>query len=86
MFREILNKGREKEHKSNAGRPAFDVVFMFKVLVLKSMDNLSDDQTELQIRDRLSFRDFLGLTFADIVPDAKTIWDFAEQLQTGVCW
>jgi IS5 family transposase len=81
IFREALNLVREKERKSNAGRPAFDVLLMFKILVLKSMYNLSDDQTELQIRDRISFRDFLGLTFADTVPDAKTIWDFAEQLK-----
>jgi len=54
---------------------------MFKILVLKKMYNLSDDQTELQIRDRISFRAFLGLTFADTVPDAKTIWLFAEHLK-----
>jgi transposase len=81
IFRESLKQVREKDRKSNAGRPAFDVLFMFKVLVLKSQYNLSDDQTELQIRDRISFRDFLGLTFADTVPDAKTIWAFAEQLK-----
>ena len=81
IFRSDLEKVREKERKSNAGRHAFDVMLMFKILVLKSMYNLSDDQTEFQIRDRISFRDFLGLTFADTVPDAKTIWAFSEQLQ-----
>jgi len=81
IFRETLNKVREKERKSNAGCKPFDVLLMFKILVLKSMYNLSDDQTELQIRDRISFRDFLDLTFADTVPDAKTIWDFANQLK-----
>ena len=81
IFRNDLNKVREKERKSNAGRLSFDVMLMFKILVLKSMYNLSDDQTELQIRDRISFRAFLGLTFADTVPDAKTIWDFANQLK-----
>ena len=54
---------------------------MFKILILKSLHNLSDEETERQIRDRLSFRDFLGLAFSDIVPDAKTIWLFAEQLK-----
>ena len=58
-----------------------DVVLMFKILVLKKMYNLSDDQTELQIRDRISFRAFLDLNFCDTVPDAKTIWLFAEQLK-----
>jgi IS5 family transposase len=81
MFRHDLQKVREKERLSNAGAKGFDVVLLFKVLVLKSMYNLSDDQTEMQIRDRLSFRDFLGLEIADKVPDAKTIWLFAEQLK-----
>jgi len=81
IFRSDLEKVREKERKSNAGRPAFDAMLMFKILVLKSMYNLSDDQTEFQIRDRISFRHFLGLTFADTVPDAKTIRAFSEQLQ-----
>jgi IS5 family transposase len=53
---------------------------MFKILVLKNFYNLSDDQLELQIRDRLSFRDFLGLTFAERVPDSKTIWGLSAQL------
>ncbi|MDR1269480.1 MAG: transposase [Planctomycetaceae bacterium] len=46
---------------------------MFKILVLKSLYNLSDDNTELFIRDRLSFREFLGLGFSDRVPDVRTI-------------
>jgi IS5 family transposase len=54
---------------------------MFKILVIKKMYNLSDAQTELQVRDRLSFRAFLNLNFCDTVPDAKTIWLFAEQLK-----
>ena len=81
MFRPDLNKVREKERLSNAGRKPFDVVLMFKILVLKSLYNLADDRIEEQIRDRLSFRDFLGLAFSDIVPDSKTIWFFAEQLK-----
>jgi len=81
IFCEALNLVREKERKSNVGRHAFDVRLMFKILVLKSIYNLSDDQTELQIRGRISFRDFLGLTIADTVPGVKTIWDFDEQLK-----
>jgi len=54
---------------------------MFKILVLKNLHNLSDEETERQIRDRLSFRDFLDINFSDIVPDAKTIWLFGEQLK-----
>jgi len=81
MFRPTLQKVREKEYHGPGGRPPFDVVLMFKILVLKSMYNLSDDNTELLIRDRLSFQDFLGLHRGKTVPDAKTIWLFAEQLK-----
>jgi hypothetical protein len=74
MFRDTLASVRRTHVPSQGGRPPFDVVLMFKILVLKSAYNLSDESTELLIRDRLSFREFLGLTFADTVPDARTIW------------
>jgi len=80
MFRPELETIREKERKSPAGRKPFDVVLMFKVLVLQSLYNLSDDTIEYQIRDRLSFMRFLGLGIGDRVPDAKTIWLFREDL------
>ena len=57
-----------------------DVTLMFKMLVLQALYNLSDDQTEFQVRDRLSFQRFLGLSPEDTVPDAKTLWLFREQL------
>ena len=79
-FRGELEQIRDKPRKSNAGRKPFDVVVMFKVLVLQQMYNLGDDQTEYQIRDRYSFCRFLGLTPEGRVPDAKTIWLFREQL------
>jgi IS5 family transposase len=43
---------------------------MFKILVLQSLNNLSDDKTEFMIKDRLSFMRFLGLDFEGKVPDA----------------
>jgi IS5 family transposase len=53
---------------------------MFKVLVLQALYNLSDDQAEFQIRDRLSFLRFLGLTPNVPSRDAKTIWLFRKHL------
>ena len=81
-FRPVLEKVHQKERKSNAGRKPFDVVVMFKVLVLQHMYNLADEQTEYQIRDRYSFCRFLGLTPEGRVPDARTIWLFRERLKT----
>lgn len=68
------------ERKSNAGRPPKDPVFMFKVLVLQRLYGLQDGQTEYQIKDRMSFRQFLGIENVDDVPDQKTIWKFKEIL------
>ena len=48
------------EKKSNAGRKPIDVLVMFRMLVLQSLYNLSDEQVEYQVRDRLSFTRFLG--------------------------
>lgn len=79
-FREELERIHEKERKNNAGRKPFDAVLMFKILILQSLYNLSDDAVEYQIRDRLSFMRFLKLALDDRVPDAKTIWLFREQL------
>lgn len=79
-FRSTLNDAIKKERKSNAGRPPYDVVMMFKVLVLQRLFNLSDDQTEYQITDRMSFQRFLGLSLGEKVPDAKTIWLFKDTL------
>ena len=80
-FRPQLEEVRDKERKSNAGRKAFDVVVMFKVLVLQSLYNLSDEKIEFQIRDRISFMRFLDLSLGDPVPDEKAVWLFREQLR-----
>ena len=84
-FRPVLDRALQKERKSEAGRKPYDYVMMLKILFLASLYNLSDDQMEYQIRDRLSFIRFLGLCLEDRVPDAKTIWHFREVLtQQGV--
>ena len=71
---------RPEERKSKAGRKPWDAVVMFKAIVLCELYNLSDDQVEYQLRDRLSFMRFMGLGLEDKVPDAKTVWLYREQL------
>lgn len=80
QFRKILTNALEQEEKGIGGRPPFDYVMMFKILVLQRYYNLSDEQMQFQILDRLSFMRFLGLTLSDRVPDEKTIWLFRENL------
>ena len=66
--------------KSSAGRKPFDAILMFRMLVLQALNNLSDEQVEYQVRDRLSFSRFLGLAIADSIRDATTLWLFREKL------
>jgi transposase, IS5 family len=80
LFRKPLSKALKRSDGSKGGRPAYDPVVMFKVLVLQALYSLSDDQAEFQIQDRLSFIRFLNLGLGDKVPDAKTIWLFREHL------
>jgi len=82
-FRGILNRTLKKEAKGPGGRPPYDYVMMFKILILQKMYNMADDKTEYQIKDRLSFQRFLGLQLCDTVPDAKTIWHFREELNNA---
>jgi hypothetical protein len=79
-FRPELNAALSYSNGSQGGRPPFDPVMMFKILVIQAANNLSDERTEFLINDRLSFMRFLGLSLADRVPDARTIWLFREKL------
>jgi IS5 family transposase len=80
LFRPELDAALDRSDRAKGGRPPYDAVLMFKVLVLQTLYTLADDQTEYQLKDRLSFMRFVGLALHDSVPDAKTIWLFREQL------
>ena len=83
QFRSIIEAvvlTRDAEKKSKAGRKPTDAIVLFRMLVLQSLFNLSDEQIEYQVRDRLSFMRFLGLDFEDTVPDGTTLWLFREKL------
>ena len=80
FFRAFLEEKLHIEPKNDGGRKPYNYVLMFKILILQRFYNLSDDQAEYQICDRLSFMRFLKLTLADDVPDSKTIWIFRERL------
>jgi len=80
IFRADLIRALAYCDGSEGGRPPFDPVTMFKILVIQAANNLSDERTEFLINDRLSFMRFLGLSLMDRVPDARTIWLFREKL------
>ena len=80
IFAPILDRAIPREVNPQGGRPPYNNLLMFKILVIKRLFGLSFDQTEYQINDRISFMRFLGFGISDTVPDAKTIWLYEEKL------
>ena len=77
QLEDMYNNQTEKR-----GRPNFDVILMLKVLLRQQWHNLSGDEAEKQIADRISLMKFLG--FPESIPDSRTIWLFRERLkETG---
>jgi transposase len=81
IFRPLLDAAPARSDRSRSGRPFYDAVLMFRILVLQALYSLSDEQAEMQLRDWLSFMRFAGLGLHQAVPDAKTIWLYREQLK-----
>jgi len=69
-----------KFEKGKGGRPHYDYVLLFKIVILQRFYNLSDDHVEYQINYLMSFMRFLDLAISDDVPDSKTVWNFREKL------
>ena len=70
----------DEMRKSSAGRKPVDTIVLFRMLVLQALNNLSDEQVEYQVGDRLSFTRFLRLGIEDRIPDGTTLWLFREKL------
>ena len=65
-------------HPSNTGRPAYNPVLMFKILLLQQWFNLSDSQAEAQVNDIISFKFFLGLDNSERSRDETTVCGFRD--------
>src|ERR1019366_6791163 len=65
LFRPELNAALAYSDGAQGGRPSFDPVMMFKILIIQATNNLSDERAESLINDRLSYMRFLGLGLAD---------------------
>jgi len=80
IFRSTLESATLQEDNGLGGKPPYDRILMFKIVILQRLYNLSDEQIEYQINDRLTFMRFLNLNLCDDVPDSRTIWLFKEKL------
>ncbi len=62
------------------GRPPYPTATMVRILVLKRLYNLSDEQMEYQLLDRMSYQRFCGLSQAANIPDRTTVWVFENRI------
>lgn len=80
LFRPLLLDGLGYSDGAKGGRPPFDPVSMFKVLVVQAQHNLSDARMEFMIRDRLSWMRFFGFDLGSAMPDENTIRHYRNRL------
>jgi transposase, IS5 family len=66
---------------ARGGRPHYPLVMMLKCLLVQKLYNLSDPNLEETLRDRLSFRRFVGLGLTDDTPDETTLVIFRKRLR-----
>ena len=67
-------------NNKSMGAKGYHPVMMFKVLLLQSWQNLSDEGMENALACDLAYKRFVGLNILDDTPDHSTIWRFREQL------
>lgn len=79
----LVESAAPRPGRKKGGRPPFPTDLMVRVLVVQQMFNLSDEQMEYQLLDRLSFQRFVGLLHSSQIPDRTTIWTFKERLITA---
>jgi IS5 family transposase len=84
MFLPLLNRAKpDRTQTPKGGRPPLHPLLMFKVVILQELHNISDEEAEYQINDRLSWKRFLGLSLSDKAPDRTSIWLFRETLKNS---
>jgi len=62
------------------GAPSYPALLLFKAMLLQQWHGLSDPELESALKDRLSFRRFLGVSLSERLPDHSSLWRFREQL------
>lgn len=75
--------GREAA-RPQGGRPPYPTAVLLKIVVLQQLyGNLSDEQMEYALLDRLSWQRFIGMADARDLPDARTLWAFKNLIAGG---
>jgi IS5 family transposase len=69
--------------RSKGGRPPYPTETLVRMAFLQSLYNLSDEDCEHQVLDRMSFQRFCRLDGVLHIPDARTLWSFKQRLAKG---
>lgn len=77
---DAVDEAAPRPGRERGGRPPFPTEVMVRILLIQQLFNLSDEQMEFQLLDRLSFQRFAGLRDSSQIPDRTTIWTFKERL------
>ena len=75
-----VDRAAPRPDRSRGGRPPFPTEVMMRILLLQQLFNLSDEQMEFQLLDRMSFLHVTRLADTSQIPDRTTIWTFKERL------
>src|SRR5438270_8292578 len=70
----------DRTRSGKGGRPPISFKIKLEMLFLQYTFNLSDEELEDQLIDRLSFQQFAGLRYDEEIPDFTTLWHFKEGL------
>ena len=80
-----IDKAAPRPGRAKGGRPPYPTEVMVRILIIQERFNLSDEQMEFQLLDRLSFQRFVGLRRSSQIPDRTTIWLFRDRLVKAGC-
>ncbi len=75
-----LDREAPRPASAQGGWPPYPSETMIRVLVVKRLHNLSDEQVEFQLNDRQSFQRFFGLQHSANIPDRTTVWTFENRI------
>lgn len=70
----------DKSRTQRGGRKPFSIEGKLRMLFLQFLYNLSDQELEDQLIDRMSFQKFVGIALDEEIPDFVTLWRFKEAL------
>jgi len=71
---------------SAVGRPSYEGILLFKMLLLGTWYGLSDESVEEMVLDSLSAMKFCGLDLEEEVPDHSTLSRFRKMLNENKAW